>query len=103
METYRRRLEAELKRLLEQAGATQDTVWSVMEAGCRLDGLGAGAIPDHLERAGRRVAVRTRQIAAALDRLDDGSYGLCTECGAEISPGRLAILPAATHCRRHTV
>ena len=37
-------------------------------------------------------------INAALQRLDDGSYGICDNCGVEISPNRLAALPAATLC-----
>jgi RNA polymerase-binding transcription factor DksA len=34
----------------------------------------------------------------ALARLDDGTYGLCADCGGPISPERLEILPAARHC-----
>ncbi len=38
------------------------------------------------------------QLNAALQRLDDGSYGICGHCGVDISPQRLAALPAATLC-----
>jgi len=40
-----------------------------------------------------------RRIGDALDRLDEGSYGLCSHCGAEISARRLEALPFATRCR----
>lgn len=40
-----------------------------------------------------------RQIDAALRRLETGSYGLCVECGAEISEARLKALPFALMCR----
>jgi len=41
-----------------------------------------------------------RQISAALDRIDDGSYGTCLSCGAEIQPQRLEAVPWASHCTR---
>jgi DnaK suppressor protein len=40
-----------------------------------------------------------RQIDAALRRLDAGSYGVCTDCGAEIAEARLKALPFALVCR----
>ncbi len=39
-----------------------------------------------------------RQIRAALQRIADGSYGLCANCGAKIAPARLEALPTATLC-----
>jgi len=41
-----------------------------------------------------------QQIAAALGRLDDGSYGECLDCGDRISEQRLALSPAAPLCIR---
>jgi RNA polymerase-binding transcription factor DksA len=38
------------------------------------------------------------QITAALNRLDAGTYGRCTRCGAEIAPARLEVLPQAAAC-----
>lgn len=40
-----------------------------------------------------------KQIDAALRRLDEGSYGDCFECGAEIAEARLRALPFAVRCR----
>ena len=37
-------------------------------------------------------------INAALQRLEEGTYGICDNCGIEISPERLTALPAATLC-----
>ncbi len=39
------------------------------------------------------------QIEAALSRLDHGTYGLCMDCGTEISLPRLEANPVATTCR----
>ncbi len=38
------------------------------------------------------------QLDEALRRLDDGTYGICEDCEAPISPGRLRALPFAKRC-----
>lgn len=48
-----------------------------------------------------QAALVTQEIASvtrALERIADGSYGQCTQCGAEIAPGRLAARPEAALC-----
>src|SRR3954447_14416431 len=35
------------------------------------------------------------QIRAALQRIEDGTYGTCTNCGAKISDARLTVRPEA--------
>lgn len=42
-------------------------------------------------------------IEIALSRLDDGTYGTCEQCGAEIPEERLEAFPAARYCVDHTV
>jgi RNA polymerase-binding protein DksA len=37
-------------------------------------------------------------IDAALKRIEDGTYGVCVTCGAQISPERLEAMPWATLC-----
>ncbi|MFM8551787.1 MAG: TraR/DksA C4-type zinc finger protein [Nitrospiraceae bacterium] len=41
---------------------------------------------------------RRQLIDEALVRLDDGTYGVCAECGVEISEKRLAAVPFAKLC-----
>src|ERR671928_2105626 len=38
------------------------------------------------------------EIDAALKRIEDGTYGVCTNCGKQIEPERLEYLPYATLC-----
>ena len=38
------------------------------------------------------------QLERALAKLDDGTYGVCDDCGAEIPEGRLRIRPESTLC-----
>ncbi|NCF65631.1 MAG: TraR/DksA family transcriptional regulator [Anaerolineaceae bacterium] len=40
------------------------------------------------------------QVESALQRLDNGTYGLCSECSELIPTERLEILPYATLCVR---
>jgi DnaK suppressor protein len=40
-----------------------------------------------------------RKIDEAIQRLEDGSYGACLECGGEIAAARLSALPFAERCR----
>jgi RNA polymerase-binding transcription factor DksA len=39
-----------------------------------------------------------RQVSEALERIDDGSYGLCVQCGQTIEARRLAALPWVAYC-----
>ncbi|HEX8186680.1 MAG TPA: molecular chaperone DnaK [Blastocatellia bacterium] len=41
---------------------------------------------------------RLERINAALQSIDDGTYGACTECGKQIDPRRLDADPAAMTC-----
>jgi DnaK suppressor protein len=38
------------------------------------------------------------QVEAALRRIEDGSYGQCTDCGVEIPSARLHAAPEASRC-----
>lgn len=37
-------------------------------------------------------------IDSALNRIEDGTYGTCVNCGAQIAPERLEAMPWATLC-----
>lgn len=45
----------------------------------------------------RREAER-RRLLAALERLEEGEFGFCDECGEVIAEGRLRLDPAALKC-----
>ncbi|WP_339949634.1 TraR/DksA family transcriptional regulator [uncultured Albimonas sp.] len=72
--------------------------------------LDAPANPDLEDRASERGAdevleglgatglAEIRQIRAALDRIDQGTYGECLTCGEEIDVRRLELAPHAAQC-----
>ena len=41
---------------------------------------------------------RLKQIQGALQRIEEGSYGLCERCGRQIEQARLEALPFASMC-----
>jgi RNA polymerase-binding transcription factor DksA len=51
-----------------------------------------------LERLGQSGEIEARLIAAALDRLEAGTFGTCLRCGDPIADERLAVLPHAPLC-----
>src|SRR5882672_6991983 len=50
---------------------------------------------ESLDHTGRE---ELKQLQAAIARIDAGAYGICTQCGEEISDQRLAALPYTTTC-----
>ncbi|MGC9348986.1 MAG: TraR/DksA family transcriptional regulator [Anaerolineae bacterium] len=45
-----------------------------------------------------RLRGRVDELEQALDRLGEGTYGVCERCGKRINPDRLAVLPDTTIC-----
>lgn len=39
-----------------------------------------------------------QKIRSAIERIDDGSFGICEDCGGDISEKRLAARPVTTLC-----
>ncbi|MGH1353392.1 MAG: TraR/DksA family transcriptional regulator [Methyloligellaceae bacterium] len=52
-----------------------------------------------LESLGNAGLLEFRKIQSALRRIKNGTYGICIECGEEISTARLDIVPYAPKCR----
>ena len=61
----------------------------------RMDALQGQAMANEAQR---RRDLELLRIEQAFQRLEDGDFGYCIECDAEIPLKRLEIDPAATHC-----
>ncbi len=61
----------------------------------RMDAMQGQAMAQATEA---RRQQEVRRIYAALQRLADGEYGACVQCGEEIAPKRLALDPAVPTC-----
>lgn len=47
---------------------------------------------------GNETAQSIRDIQSALVRIDEGNYGVCDNCGENITSERLKVLPQALRC-----
>ena len=48
--------------------------------------------------AARSIAAALADVDRALEKIDEGTYGLCDDCGQLISSERLEAIPAAAVC-----
>jgi DnaK suppressor protein len=48
--------------------------------------------------AARSIAAALAEVDRALVKVDEGTYGLCDDCGVPISSERLEAMPSATRC-----
>ncbi|MDH3637827.1 MAG: TraR/DksA family transcriptional regulator [Gammaproteobacteria bacterium] len=87
----------ELKELLAQEGTAIDVELDQSRVGrlSRMDMLQSEAMSRETKR---RSAAELKRIREALNRLLEGEYGYCLDCGERIAEGRLKIDPAATVC-----
>ncbi len=97
---FKNLLEERLRVLLEEAGKTASDM--------RQDSN--GDFPDPTDRASLeadrnfllRIKDRERKLILklkeALDRIDDGTFGICESCGRPISEKRLMARPVTTLC-----
>ena len=51
-----------------------------------------------VDAIGNETAQSIRIIQAALERIEQGTYGSCESCGEEIDKSRLLAVPEATRC-----
>ena len=90
-------LNAERERLLAELGEP-------IEAPGQMTYGSQAAAASHVFEQQRDLALRDRarielsQVESALRRLDDGSYGICTNCGNAIAPERLEAIPWTPLC-----
>ena len=69
--------------------------------GYPLDPADAGANLSETDRTEAILDSAQRQrgeVAAALRRMEDGTYGLCLDCGKPVPDGRLEARPDASRC-----
>ena len=89
---------AELKALRESSSEARETVALDQQSVGRLSRMDAMQGQAMAKASEQRRRARVSMIKAALQRLDDGEYGECEECGEPIPAGRIAIDPTVTAC-----
>ena len=61
-------------------------------------GLSEPGLIDYLKK--HKVTVEIPEIEKAIVRLNDGKYGVCEDCGNDISSGRLKVRPETRFCAK---
>ena len=103
----RTRLESERGELADQLATIEDQAFAATQS----DMSGDVGVDDESADAGTATFEREKELSIeqnvrdliqkidrALKRIDDGTYGICVNCGAQISPDRLEAMPWATLC-----
>ncbi len=100
----RSRLESEQRRLTEELEQLQDSARPTDE---RREGSPFGKREEEATESfelEKRLALEKRirdqlaEVEHALAKFEEGTYGLCDECGQPIDPARLEALPQANLC-----
>ena len=53
---------------------------------------------DVLEEIAKETQTSIARLKAALQRLEDNNYGICSSCGKDIAEARLNAIPETTFC-----
>ena len=96
-DSTRHRLQAQLDAV-EQQIRLERQIAPVAVAGDFLDVAQGIEQQELAQLVASRLAERARRLRTALTRLEDGEYGVCTECGGPITARRLLALPDARTC-----
>lgn len=98
---FREELEAELRRL-ERSMLVSDEGLKPVEVDpgttgrlSRMDELQSQAMTRNLRE---REEMKLGGLLQALKRIEEGTYGLCTECGTPIPLARLEVFPEVATC-----
>jgi len=103
----KKRLELYKKRLLERREQLLDTVSKTEQDGREADEEAAQDIADKATNSYTKEFLFKKSnddrfilhlVQEALDRLDNGAYGVCVACGGEMQQKRLDAVPWARHC-----
>jgi RNA polymerase-binding protein DksA len=94
-------LRQQLESKKQELGARLERITANLRRGYHADSkerakeLEDSEVVDALGNEARREIAK---ITAALERMDEGEYGVCNECGLEIDRGRLVAHPYARKC-----
>lgn len=99
LEFFRKLLNERLRSLLSEAGATLGDLTDEKEnLADAIDLASMESNRDFQLRIRDRERVLIHKIKEALQRIEEGEYGICVACGNDISEKRLLARPVATHC-----
>ncbi len=106
LETEKEKLLGELKSIgQEKAGAPGE--WEATIVDQESDTADENVVADEIEELEEnsgiveKLEAQLKDVNKALEKIEDGSYGKCSVCSADIPEDRLHANPAATTCVSH--
>jgi len=91
-------MESQIRAAEEDSAAERAPVDLDQQTVGRLSRMDALQVQAMALETSRRRRIELQRIAAALERIDQGEFGFCLECGDEIAARRLELDPAAPLC-----
>lgn len=104
LDVVRRELDADAQRLRGELAETESDLAELMRdgsdgAGSDQADIGANTLTrDHEMSLADNWREMLQQVEHAMDRMDNGTYGVCEQCGNPIGKQRLMAFPRATLC-----
>src|SRR6266516_1574338 len=100
LEKYRRLLQEKKTALLAELAKTKNAEEETTEESTQdiADKAVSSYTREHLYSLTDGERTVLLRIDEALNRIDDGTYGFCLNCGTQMSDKRLAAVPWAPHC-----
>ena len=104
LSAVRRELDADAQRLRGELAETESDLAELMRdgsdgAGSDQADIGANTLTrDHEMSLADNWREMLQQVEHAMDRMDNGTYGVCEQCGNPIGKQRLMAFPRATLC-----
>lgn len=100
LKKFKQLLEEKRDEIIKRAEQTlsQDMTLDVDDLPDEMDLASSEYLQSFTFRLRGREKVFLDKITKALERIEDGSFGVCEECGEEISPKRLEARPETTLC-----
>ncbi len=92
LEAREAELEARLREIDAELDSHQSRDWEELATEREGDEV--------LEREALLAREELARIQAAYKRIEEGEYGYCVKCGAEIEPRRLDLVPDTPFCRK---
>lgn len=95
MENIKRILEEKLENVnqeIEQANKFEELGQSETDAAQEYENI------EQNQAQLEALAKEKEEIEIALNKIDNGTYGVCKACGGRIEPGRLQAHPTADEC-----
>lgn len=98
-EYFRRLLNRQLENLMAEARSSVGSITETSDPSSDFTDLATLEsdmdLNMHMKERHHKLILK---IKDALDRLEEGTYGICEECGKEISKARLKARPVTTMC-----